>query len=92
MSDDHDNAHLLGEGLSKIPGIAVDMDTVQTNMVFFTLAEPLVGKFSPFMAERGIIISDGPYPIRAVTHYGIEPADIEHVLKSVTACSARFLN
>jgi threonine aldolase len=91
LADDHDNARKLGQGLAEIPGFSLDLDTVQTNMVFFKLAEPLVGKFKPFMRERGIIIGDGPYPIRAVTHYGIESTDIDHVLHAAHAFSAQML-
>jgi len=91
LSDDHANAHRLAEGLSRIPGYNLDLDTVQTNMVFFTLAEPLAATFSPFMAERSIVIGGGPYPVRAVTHYGIEAEDIEYVLQCAAECSERYL-
>ncbi|MCP5037530.1 MAG: low-specificity L-threonine aldolase [Rhodobacteraceae bacterium] len=92
LSDDHTNARRLAEGLLDIPGFELDMATVQTNMVFFTLAEPLVDTFAPFMAEKGIVIDGGPYPIRAVTHYGIEAEDIDYVLQAATECSRQFLN
>ncbi|MCG3208267.1 MAG: L-allo-threonine aldolase [Anaerolineae bacterium] len=92
LSDDHANARRLAKGLAGIPGIAVELDSVQTNMVFFSLAESLVGKFGPFMAEQGITVGDGPYPIRAVTHYGIEPADIEVVIDAAARCSAQYFN
>ncbi|MCB0208540.1 MAG: low-specificity L-threonine aldolase [Anaerolineae bacterium] len=91
LSDDHANARRLAEGLSRIPGYDLDLSTVQTNMVFFTLAEPLVDTFSPFMAERGIVIGGGPYPVRAVTHYGVEADDIEYVLQCAAECSQRYL-
>jgi threonine aldolase len=92
LSDDHKNARRLAEGLAKIPGFSVDLETVQTNMVFFTLAEPLVGRFSAFMAEHDIIVGDGPYPVRAVTHYGIDAADVGVVIRAAAACSTRFMN
>lgn len=91
LSDDHANARRLAEGLSRIPGYNLDPATVQTNMLFFTLAEPLAETFSPFMAEQGIVISGGPYPVRAVTHYGIEAEDIEYVLQCAAECSERYL-
>lgn len=87
LADDHANARRLAEGLAKVPGITVDLAAVQTNMVFFSLSEPLVGNFGPFMAGQGITIGDGPYPIRAVTHYGIEPADIDRVINAAMRCS-----
>jgi threonine aldolase len=92
LSDDHTNARRLAEGLLEIPGFEIDMNTVQTNMVFFTLAAPLVEHFKRFMAEKGIIIGGGPYPIRAVTHYGIEAADIEYVIQAANECSKQFMN
>lgn len=91
LAEDHRNAQRLAEGLAKIPGFTVDMSVVQTNMVFFSLAEPLLGKVGPFMEGKGIIISDHAGFIRAVTHYGIEAADIERVLQEAAECSARYM-
>jgi threonine aldolase len=92
LKDDHHNAWRLAEGLSRVPGITVDLDTVQTNMVFFRLDKALADRFGPFMAERNIIIGGGDSPIRAVTHYGINADDIEFVVESAKACSTEFLN
>jgi len=90
LKEDHENARRLGEGLSEIPGFRLEPSGVQTNMVFFEMDERLRGVFIPFMAERGVIIGTGHYPIRLVTHYGIEAADIEHVLCAARDCSERF--
>jgi threonine aldolase len=92
LGDDHSNAHLLATGLTRIPGFSVDLDTVQTNMVFFTLAAPMIGHFSAFMADHNIIVGDGPYPIRVVTHYGIEAVDIEIFLDTAMAFSQKIMN
>jgi threonine aldolase len=92
LHDDHLNARRLAEGLANIPGFDVDLVTVQTNMVFFTLADSLADKFRPFMAEKGIIVSDRPSPIRVVTHYDIDAADIEYVLQAAAECSIQFLS
>ena len=40
LADDHANARLLAEGLASIPGLAVDLETVQTNMVMFYPTDP----------------------------------------------------
>lgn len=90
LADDHQHARQLAEGLSELPGFTLDLDTVQTNMVFFELADRYVGHFAPFMAARNIIIGDGPYPIRAVTHYGIEAADIARVLAAVKEFCGKY--
>jgi threonine aldolase len=91
LADDHANAHRLVAGLAVIPGFSVDVSLAQTNMVFFSLANALLGKFGLFMAERGIIVGDHPGPIRAVTHYGIEAADIECVLQAAAECSKEYV-
>jgi threonine aldolase len=38
LKDDHENAKLLAEGLSRIPGIDVNMERVQINMVFMDVS------------------------------------------------------
>jgi threonine aldolase len=91
LEEDHENALRLGEGLMEIPGFRLEPSSVQTNMVFFEMDERLRGVFIPFMAERGVIIGTGHYPIRLVTHYEIEAADIEYVLCAARDCSERFL-
>jgi threonine aldolase len=90
LAEDHANAQRLAEGLADIPGFDVDLDVVQTNMVFVTPKDGLADKFVPFMAEKNIIVSTMPAPIRLVTHYGIEATDIETVIQIATQCSAKF--
>ena len=34
LRDDHANARLLAEGVNTIPGLAIDIDSVETNMVY----------------------------------------------------------
>lgn len=90
LSEDHTNAHLLATGLAEIPGFNLNLNTVQTNMVFFSLNKAMVGKFSPFMAEHGIKIGDGSGLIRAVTHYGIDVNNIEYILKIAQDFSSSY--
>jgi threonine aldolase len=84
MQEDHDNARLLGEGIAEIPGLSVNLDTVQTNIVFFNCVSEhkTVEQFVAGLREEGILMmgrSGGR--VRAVTHYGIERADIERALR-----------
>jgi len=90
LAEDHANAQRLAEGLAAIPGFDIELDLVQTNMVFIIPKDGLADKFVPFMAEKGIIISAMSAPIRLVTHYGIEAADIETVIQAATQCSTKF--
>lgn len=87
LAEDHAHALDLAIGLAGIPGFNVELNIAETNMVFFSLDAPLLGKFGPFMAAKGIIIDDHAGSIRAVTHYGVDAADIERVLQAAADCS-----
>lgn len=38
LADDHANARRLGEGLAQLPGVAVDLDSIATNMVYLDVS------------------------------------------------------
>ena len=87
LAEDHHNARRLAEGLAAMPGI-VDLDPARarTNFVFFRLSRPdLRPAFLDGLQERGVLMVayPGSDRIRAVTHYGIESADIERALGAV---------
>jgi len=52
LKDDHSNARRLAEGMSRIPGIEVDLGTVQTNTVVFRVTDPRFGCQSFIEAAR----------------------------------------
>ncbi|MGB6191497.1 MAG: GntG family PLP-dependent aldolase [Terracidiphilus sp.] len=76
LHEDHANARLMAEGLSHIDGVAIDLATVETNIVIFRLkngqsADELVRR----VKSRGILISSvGPDAIRLVTHHDVDRA------------------
>ena len=80
LEEDHKNARILGEGLADIGGgIKVDLETVQTNMVYFDLQESGMNtaQFLPKLAKYNILGSPRPpTKVRLVTHYGINEDDI----------------
>jgi threonine aldolase len=93
LAEDHANARLLAEGLATFPQIAIDLNSVQSDIVIFRLRE---GHGTPeslarAVAERGLLIGGiGRSYIRAVTHYGIDAGDIEEALEIVRATLARM--
>ncbi len=70
LADDHANARLLAEALAHTEGVAIDLGTVETNIVVFRLtagkgAAELVSR----LKERGVLAGAfGPDAIRLVTH------------------------
>jgi threonine aldolase len=92
LAEDHRNAHRLADGLANLDGI-IDLDParVRTNYVLFRVRpRPRQGALearAAFMAElraRGchcIEVDRGQ--VRALTHHGIEEADIERAVEAV---------
>ena len=85
LAEDHANARVLAEGFADIDGISLDLDGVQTNLVFFQV-DPEIGdsaQLSAALRERGVQIGAmGPYVLRACTHLDV---DREGVLKAIDA-------
>ena len=82
LADDHDNARVLAEGLSKVPGLRIDPRTVQTNIVVVNVDDGVA--FQRKLRDAGVLTTAfGPAKVRMVTHYGIERADVEDALDRV---------
>jgi threonine aldolase len=87
LQDDHDNARILAEGIAAIPGLSLDPHTVRTNIVFFDLVHTKrentsAEQFVQALHDAGVwLLALGPGRVRAVTHYGIERADVEKALQ-----------
>ena len=86
LEEDHDNARFLATELSKIPGIKVDLEGVQIDMVFFEMsyAGLNMSEFVEELFKRGIIVNSAENGVmRFVTHYGITREDIIFVIDSM---------
>ncbi|HEX5040300.1 MAG TPA: GntG family PLP-dependent aldolase [Candidatus Limnocylindria bacterium] len=91
LADDHANARLLAEQLIRGDDIEVDLATVQTNIVVFSLVErrgvPDAAAFVATCRERGVLLNAfGPRVVRAVTHLGVtteECRDAARVMRAV---------
>jgi threonine aldolase len=75
IPEDHANARLLAESLMQVPGLSVDLDLVQTNMVMVDLDEG--GPTAPEMVRRleqvGVrVLAFAPRRIRLVTHLDVD--------------------
>lgn len=83
LPTDHANARWAAEALARAPGIAVDLATVQTNIVIFDVSGTGIpaAEFSARLRERGVLINAiNIRQLRLVTHYDAGRAACEAAL------------
>jgi threonine aldolase len=91
LAEDHERARRLAAGLAEIPGIAVDAERVETNIVIFDVRG--TGLSGETFAERtlashGVRFSViGPTTVRAVTHLDVPADGIEVALDAARAAT-----
>ena len=94
LADDHDNARQLAQLLSDVDGICVDVDEVESNLVFFEVAEELgtAVQLKAALHDRGVQIGPmGGQRMRAATHLDVSAEDIRTVATAIADCiSAGF--
>ena len=68
LADDHANAIRLGDQLRAVDKLHVDMDVVDSNMVFVDMPKGSSEPLQSYLRERGILINAGEPQMRLVTH------------------------
>ena len=95
LAQDHANAKRLAHAIAGAPGIDIDVDGVETNMVRFDVG-PLGVDSAAFnqrlMTEQGVRVSTpGPTLCRAVPHLGISESDIDVAAQAIVAVADSLL-
>ena len=80
LAEDHANARWLGAFIGQVPGLKVDLASVQTNMVFFDITDPEwdADSLSVALKARGVLANGtGPRRMRLVTHRDVTRQQVE---------------
>ncbi len=88
LAEDHDNARRLHAGLGQIPGIKLQNEVCETNLVFFEIL-PDSGLDAPevhrLLMDRGIRIgAQSKTRMRAVVHLDVDRAGIDLALSAIS--------
>lgn len=83
LQTDHDNAKRLANGLSQIDGFDINVEHVQTNIVFVKLAPHIdPTALQAQLKQQGILIGSGN-PLRFVLHNDVEANDVDILIEQV---------
>jgi len=81
LAEDHHHARVLAQQLAEIPGLRIDLATVQSNMVMVEVqdAPAVVQRLG---AHRVLAFAVGPARIRLVTHRHIGMPEVERAVEA----------
>ncbi|MGH7110020.1 MAG: beta-eliminating lyase-related protein, partial [Stellaceae bacterium] len=71
LAEDHANARILGERLAPLPGVRLDLKTVETNIVIFRTEDEAEHIVSRARAADVLVSAFGQHIVRAVTHLDV---------------------
>jgi threonine aldolase len=86
LADDHANAKALAHALAATPGIAINPDEVETNLVFFEVTQSGITapQLSTALADRGVLINaTGTRRLRAALNHHISATDVETTVAAI---------
>lgn len=85
LAIDHANARLLANGLARLPGIGIDPNAVESNIVFFDVDGLDLGMpaFLAALNEKGVRLGAAGKRIRAVTSAEVDSDGIEYALAAI---------
>jgi threonine aldolase len=81
LAEDHKNARRLAEGLAGLPGVELDPDSVQTNIVIFGV--PDAAELLARVTDRVELTAVSERSIRAVTHMDVGEHDIDTAVAAI---------
>ncbi|GKA40392.1 probable low-specificity L-threonine aldolase 1 [Tanacetum coccineum] len=84
---DHKNARTLAEGINQIKGLSVDVDAVETNIIFFEVLEGshmTAHKLGKFMEEHGVLLwVESLSRVRMVLYHQVSASDVQYTLSCI---------
>jgi threonine aldolase len=95
LADDHKHARLLADAIRQSPGLSLDPEFVDTNIVFFKV-DAEMGSAAAFCArlrDEGVwTMALGPQRIRAVTHLDVSREQIEYAANVIQDVAAETMS
>jgi threonine aldolase len=85
LKEDHRRTKDLAAALSKLPGLEVSMDKVESNIVMIDVKDPVANALAEKLGELGTkVLASSKHRIRAVVHYQIDDCQIAKAIRDFT--------
>jgi len=85
LSEDHKRARRLAEALNEMPAFSIDLDTVQSNIVFIGTGKGNTKEIIAVLSKKGVeILEIDDSTVRAVFHLHITDNDVEKAIEAFT--------
>ena len=86
LHEDHENARWLAEQIASLPGCAIDLATVQTNIVIFRPEQMGAADVVAALKKRGVLCGTaGADEVRFVTHRDVDRSGCENAIGALRA-------
>jgi threonine aldolase len=84
LKEDHARAKTLARGIAGLPGITLDPETVETDIIIFDFRHPelTIAEMLGKLRERGILALAVGGGIRMVTHKDVGDEDVDRAVKA----------
>lgn len=94
LVEDHEHARMFAAGIASLPGISLDVSTVETNIVRFGVTSMTAGDFVEKLYEKGLyVLPSGADGVRAIPYLDITREQIQKAIQIVASvCEANVGN
>ncbi|MDP2916146.1 MAG: GntG family PLP-dependent aldolase [Candidatus Aminicenantes bacterium] len=91
LIEDHQRAKKLAAAIAGLPGVSLDPNKIETNIIIFGFSHPKysVAQFLSELKERGILALATGGGIRFVTHKDVDDEDVERAFAAFKTILAR---
>ncbi|WP_250481007.1 GntG family PLP-dependent aldolase [Caballeronia sp. GAOx1] len=86
LQEDHEHAKLLANGIAGLPGISLDVSSVETNIVRFGVTSLSASNFVEKLYEKGLyVLPSGTDGVRAIPYLNITRKQVHEAIDIISA-------
>jgi threonine aldolase len=88
LAEDHRRARALASGIQDVPGLTLDWNTIQTNMVLVRTEAPASEWLENLKTHNVWALDNSPHHVRFVLHSDIDDEKVNRAIEAIRTCAA----